>query len=291
MKPQGERYSQRSSLPLDRPAQREGGADAVRERPKIVSVQGHENAREGCEEGGARLFRRARHQRHPQMAPDHLPLRGGDLHRRPRPGRGARPGARQGPAARYPRGEHLRGRPARGIRPRLRVPDVPRQRALRRPVPARHLHRPAADRQAPDRDRRGHRRRRRGPWRDRQGQRPGAIRAGLLRPEAGGEGDRPLAGMGPRQPHRADRLRRAAPDPDRQGQARRGALLRGRQPAALLFRGEDPGRALGRAGRDGVAAHHPPRGRAGPRHRDHRRVRARRSRWASTASASRPPRC
>ena len=291
MKPQGERYPQRSSLPPERPAQREGGADAVNELLKIVTVQGHAHAREGCEEGGARLFRRPRHQRHPQMAPDHLWLRGGDLHRRPRPGRGARPGARQGPAARHPRGEHLRGRPARGIRPRLRVPDVPRQRAVRGPVPARHLHRPAADRQAADRDRRGHRRRRGGPWRDRQGQRPGALRAGLLRPQAGREGDRPLAGMGPHQPHRADRLRRAAPDPDRQGQARRGAILRGRQPPALLFRGKDPGGALGRARRGGVAAHHPPRGRARPRDRDHRGVRARRRCGRSTASASRPPRC
>ena len=44
--------------------------------------------------------------------------------------------------------------PARGVRPRLRLPDVPRQRALRGHLPARHLDRPAADRQAPDRDRR-----------------------------------------------------------------------------------------------------------------------------------------
>ena len=43
--------------------------------------------------------------------------------------------------------------PARGVRARLRLPDVPRQRALRGPVPAGHLDRPAADRQAADRDR------------------------------------------------------------------------------------------------------------------------------------------
>jgi argininosuccinate synthase len=42
---------------------------------------------------------------------------------------------------------------------RLRLSDVPRQRPLRGPIPARHLDRPAADRQAPDRDRaRGRRR-------------------------------------------------------------------------------------------------------------------------------------
>ena len=46
--------------------------------------------------------------------------------------------------------------------------------------------------------------------------------------------------------HRPARLRRAAPDPDRQGQARRGAVLGRRQPAALLLRGQGaggPGRA------------------------------------------------
>ena len=38
--------------------------------------------------------------------------------------------------------------------------------------------------------------------------------------------------------HRAARLRREAPDPDRQGQARRGAVLDRRQPAAHLVRGQ-----------------------------------------------------
>ena len=43
-------------------------------------------------------------------------------------------------------------------------------------------------------------------------------------------------------PHRAARLRREAPDPDRQGQARRGAVLDRRQPAAHLVRGQGAGR-------------------------------------------------
>ena len=38
--------------------------------------------------------------------------------------------------------------------------------------------------------------------------------------------------------HRADRVRRKAPDPDRQGQARRSAVLDRRQPAARLLRGQ-----------------------------------------------------
>ena len=40
----------------------------------------------------------------------------------------------------------------------------------------------------------------------------------------------------------AARVRRGEPDPDRQGQARRGAVQRRCQPAALVVRGEDPGR-------------------------------------------------
>ena len=78
----------------------------------------------------------------------------------------------------------LHRRPARGVRARLRVPDVPRQRDLRRRIPARHLDRAAADRQAPDRDRARDRRRRGLARRDRQGQRPGALRARRLRARA-----------------------------------------------------------------------------------------------------------
>ena len=46
---------------------------------------------------------------------------------------------------------------------------------------------------------------------------------------------------------RADRLRRAAPDPGRQGQARRSAVLDRRQPAAHLLRRQGAGRP-GRGG-------------------------------------------
>lgn len=48
------------------------------------------------ETGRARVLRRPRHLHHPQVAPGHLRLRGDHLHRRPRPGRGARARARQG---------------------------------------------------------------------------------------------------------------------------------------------------------------------------------------------------
>ena len=148
------------------------------------------------EESRARLFRRPRHLGHPEVAAGDLRLRGRDLHRRSRPGRGAGAGAQEGRDARH-QGDLRRGS-ARGVRARLRLPDVPRQRALRGAVPARHLDRAAADRQAPDRDRRQDRRRRRGPRRHRQGQRPGALRAHLLRAQAGHQGDRAVARVGPR---------------------------------------------------------------------------------------------
>ena len=81
------------------------------------------------------------------------------------------------------------------------------------------------------------------PRRDRQGQRPGALRARLLRAEARHHGHRAVARMGPALARAADRVRRAAPDPDRQGQARRGAVLGRRQPAARLLRGQGAGRS------------------------------------------------
>ena len=99
------------------------------------------------QEGRPRLFRRPRHLDHPEVAADRVRRGGGDLHRRPRPGRGAGAGARQGAAAGHQAREHLHRGPARGVRPRLRLPDVPRQHGLRGPVPAGHLDRPAADRQ------------------------------------------------------------------------------------------------------------------------------------------------
>ena len=113
---------------------------------------------------------------------------------------------------------------------------------LRGPVSARHLDRAAADRQEADRDRREGRRRRRRAWRHRQGQRPGALRAHLLRAQAGRDRDRAVAGMGPDLAQQADRVRREAPDSDRQGQARRGAVLGRRQPAARLVRRQGAGR-------------------------------------------------
>ena len=89
-----------------------------------------------------------------------------------------------------------------------------RASALRGRLPARHLDRPAADRQAPGRDRAPGRRRRRRPRRHRQGQRPGPLRAHLYALDARHQGHRAVARVGPERPHQAARVRRAAPDPD-----------------------------------------------------------------------------
>ena len=186
---------------------------------------------------------------------------------------------------------HLHRGPARGIRPRLRLPDVPRQRAIRGPVPARHLDRPAADRQAAGRDRPPSRGRRDRPRRDRQGQRPGALRALGLCARTRHQDHRAVARMGFPLPHGAHRLRREAPDPDRQRQARRSALLHRRQPAARLLGGQGARGPGGRNARLRLLAHD----RSRSRRRTSRRSSKSRSRRAipsrSTASAYRRRRC
>ncbi len=203
----------------------------------------------------ARLFRRARHLDHPEVAADHLWLRGRHLHRRPRPGRGAWAGAGEGADARHQARQHLHRGPARGVRPRLRLPDVPRQRALRGAVPARHLDRAAADRQEADRDRRESRRRRGLSRRDGQGQRPSALRARLLRAQSVDQDRGAVAGVDVQGARRAHRIRAGEPDPDRQGQGRRGAVLGRRQPPALLVRGQGAGGSRADAAVDRLYAH------------------------------------
>ena len=74
----------------------------------------------------------------------------------------------------------------------------------------------------------------------------------------------------------ADRVRREAPNPDRQGQARRGAVLGRRQPAARLVGRQSAGRpGAGSAGLR-LFAHHRSGTGAGQGDLHHRRFRARR---------------
>ena len=86
-------------------------------------------------------------------------------------------------------------------------------------------------------------------------QRPGPLRALLLRARPAHPGDRTLARVGPRQPREADRVRREPADPDPARQAGRAALLHRRQPPAHLLRGPGAGGPLGRARRRDVHAH------------------------------------
>ena len=153
----------------------------------------------------SRLFGRAGHLDHPQVAANRIRRRGHHLHRRPRPGRGAGARAQEGGIARRQARAHLHRGPARGIRPRLRVPDVPRQRAVRGTISARHVDRAPPDRQAAGRDRAQSRGGRDRPWRDRQGQRSGALRALGLRARARHQDHRAVARMELRLAHRAPR--------------------------------------------------------------------------------------
>ena len=112
--------------------------------------------------------------------------------------------------------------------------------------------------------------------RDRQGQRPGPLRARLLRAEARHQDHRAVARVGFPLARKADRVRRAAPDPDRQGQARRSAVLGRRQPSAHLVRRQGAGRSGAGGARLRLFAHHRPGEGAGQADRHHRRFRARR---------------
>ena len=163
---------------------------------------------------------------------------------------------------------------------------------LRGPLPARHLDRPAADRQGPDRDRARARRRRRRPRRHRQGQRPGALRAHLRRPRARAARSSPPGATwdvpGPRRP---DRLRREARHPGPGHRARSPTRI-GPQPAAHQLRGRHPRGPVARAA-DGHVRAHASRPRRRPTSREYVEIdfEARRPGRGRTASASRPRRC
>ena len=85
--------------------------------------------------------------RHPEMAADRLWREVVTFTADLGQGEELGPARAKAETARRQAGEHLRRGPARGIRARLCVPDVPRQRPLRGPLSAGHLHRAAADRQ------------------------------------------------------------------------------------------------------------------------------------------------
>ena len=134
-----------------------------------------------AEKDRPRLQRRPRHQRHPPLAQGALPRREARrLRRRTGAGRRAQGHRRQGLQER--RGRSGRDGPAAGVRREVLLPDAAGPRDLRAGLPARHQHRPAADRRQAGGGRPPDRRRRRRPRRHRQGQRPGPLRADLHGP-------------------------------------------------------------------------------------------------------------
>ena len=192
----------------------------------------------------ARLFRRAGHLVHRAVAGGELRLRGHLLLRQPGPGRGA--GGPGGEGAGLGRQQALHRGPARGVRHRLHLPDDEGRRDLRARVPAGHLLRPAADRQAAGRDRRAGGRGRRRPRRHRQGQRPGALRADRHGAQPQAQDHRALARVEHPQPRGRAGVRGRA---QRAGHRHRQVDLQPRpQPLAHQPRGRQPGRSLARAG-------------------------------------------
>ena len=118
---------------------------------KLHFTNTSEKTGERHQKGGSRLFGRPRHLDHSEMAESHLWLRGGDVYRRSRPGRGAGTGAQDRRTCRHQ--GNLYRRSARRIRQRFRLSDDARQCPLRGRLPARHVDCAAADFQAPDRNR------------------------------------------------------------------------------------------------------------------------------------------
>ena len=112
-----------------------------------------------------------------------------------RPGAGRRSSGGQEKSAADGRQQSGDRRSARRVCQKLCLPDAARQRRLRRIVFARHIHRPAVDRQGADRRRRARKSRRGLPWRHGQGQRSGALRADLLCAQARHQSHRSLARM------------------------------------------------------------------------------------------------
>ena len=91
-------------------------------------------------------------------------------------------------------------------------------------------------------------------------------------------------------PRRSAVVRARAPDPDRQGQRGRSAVLGGRQPVALVVRGQGAGGSVEGSAVDRLSAHRLADGRARQGDRNPHRLRQGRCRSASTARSCRPPR-
>ncbi len=232
-----------------------------------------------AEEGRARLFRRSRHLDHPEVAAGRVWLRGRDLHRRPRPGRGARAGAHEGRDAGRCRDIYIEDLREEFVRdfvfPMFRANALYEGlyllgTSIARPLISKRLVEIAAETGA---DAVAH-----GATGKGNDQVRFELSAYALNPDI--KVIAPWREWDLTSRTRLHRLRREEPDPDRQGQARRGAVLGRREPAAHLVRGQGAG-GPGRGGAGlRLPAHRQPRGRAG-------RARARRDRLRAAATRCR----
>ena len=244
------------------------------------------------QEGRARLFRRPRHLRHPALAADDLWLRGRHLHRRSRPGRGTGAGAQE-------------GRRCSGVKREIFIDDL-RETFVRdfvfpmfranalyegQYLLGTSIARPLIAKRQIEIAEQGRRRRGR-PRRHRQGQRPGALRARLLRAEARHQDHRALARMGPDQPHPAARIRRAA---TRSRSPRTSAARRRSRVDANLLHSSSEGKVLEDPAveADEIVYQRTiaPGGRAGPGRPSSPSISSAAIRSPSTASGCRRPRC
>ena len=113
------------------------------------------------------------------------------------------------------------------------------------------------------------------------------LTANALEPQP--QGDRAVARVGPALAHPAARLRRKAPDPDRQGQARRGAVLGRREPAPHLVGGHGARGPVGARRRTTSRSAPSIRRRRPTRPRSSPSASRRATRFRSTARRCRPP--
>ena len=177
------------------------------------------------------------------------------------------------------------------LRARLRLPDVPRQRAVRGAVSARHLDRAAADRKRS----RSRSRNASAPMRFVMARRAKATtRCASSSPitrSTPRSRSWPRGGSGAFKERRAVGVRAREPDPGRQGQGRRGAVLGRREPAALLVRGQGAGGPGGEAAEHRLSAHDLADGGAGQGDHGARGLYEGRRGERKTARRCRPRRC
>ena len=220
---------------------------------------GREEEREEDRPG---LFGRPGYLHHHSLAEGELQGRRGGCHvHRRRAERGPERPGRKGQGLR--RVEVPHAGPERGVRTGLPVAHAPLRCHLRGEVPPGHLHCASPAGQGAGGGGTEGRRGRDSPRLHRQGQRPGALRAGLQGPGAAAHRDRPLAAVEHPLPRGGNRLREDTRH--RPGQhLEEEHLFAGHERVAHEPRGRRPGGPVEQAAGAAVPAHQVPEGRPRP---------------------------